>query len=124
MAADCLVADTLGIPILHGGDDKKEILWGSGRKTFQFGPFDLPIFLQTRSAVVKENRVCMWVSFTDSLWGYLDLSYNSTKLAFFNAQEVGITVENCKDFAFAEVQTKVKAIFEYTSQKNKWSKIS
>jgi hypothetical protein len=66
----------------------------------------------------------MWVSFTDSLWGYLDLSYNSTKLAFFNAQEVGITVENCKDFAFAEVQTKVKAIFEYTSQKNKWSKIS
>jgi hypothetical protein len=92
----------------------KETLRGSATRNFVFNDsVALPHPVQVRSAKVERNHVCLWVSFTDSLWGYLDLSYLSTRIAFFDASKAGMTLNNCDSFRFADVQKYVTAIMDY-----------
>jgi hypothetical protein len=114
-----LAADSLNMPLKF----KEGKIWGSQRKSFTLGPWTLDLFLHVRSDVVAKNECGLWVSLTKRLWLYLMIDKRGTRIAVFDAQEVGITLDTTKDFGgeavgftLASLGKAVKAVFQYDDE--------
>jgi hypothetical protein len=114
-----LAADSLNMPLKF----KDGQIWGNERKSFGLGPWNLDLFLHVRSDVVDKNECGLWVSLTKRVWMYLMIDKKGTRFAVFDAQEIGITLENFREFGGTSVATTyeclgaaVKAVFLFDEE--------
>ena len=117
MSIKYLTADALNMT-LQTKDDK---VWGGDIRTFKFGPWSLNLWLHVESDICNKQNCSLWVRLTNRVWFYLMVTERSTKLAVFDAEEVGITLENYEKFGGSSMKetleqlgSAVKAMFEFT----------
>jgi hypothetical protein len=124
MNCSFFVADTLGMDLLVGTNpDGSTLVWGNGRKPIYFKGWELSLSIQAKSHKADQyTAVGMWVSFTETLWAYLHTTVNVTTLSFFNAQDIGMTMNNTEDFFPEIVSNHFKGTYKYTQER--WERVA